>query len=76
MQVPGSTLVASPIVDIPTYHRIQASSEHNAHIIRGIDTFINRKAKHSDRLNTNTDAKTDEDASPISCRRQQSRPMP
>ena len=47
---PGSPLIASPIIDIPTYHPIQASSEYNALIIRVIDTFANRKANDSDRI--------------------------
>ena len=73
---PGPLLIATSIFDIPTYHPIQASKEHNAHIIRVIDTFTNRKANDSDMIKTNADAKTDEDASPISCRRRRSRPTP
>ena len=53
---PGSPLIATQIVDIPTYHSIQASSEHNARIIRIIDTFANRKASNIDLIKTNADA--------------------
>ena len=68
-------MIASPIVDIPTYHPIKASREHNAHIIRVIDAFVNRKANDIDIIKTNADAKIDEDASPISSRRRRRRTM-
>jgi len=56
-------------VDIPINHPIQASMKHHAHIIRNIGTFVNRTSHNTDFFNTNADAKIDEDASPISCRR-------
>ena len=73
---PGSPMIASPIVNIPIYHPIRASREHNARIIRVNDTFTNGKANDIDRIKANAHAKTDEDASPISYRRQRSRPTP
>ena len=72
----NSPLIASPIIDTPIYHPIQASRERNIHIFRIIDTFANRKANAIDLNKTNTDAKIDEDALPISCLRRWSRLTP
>ena len=70
----GSPLLASPIVDIRTYHSMQRSTENNAHVIRIIDTFANRKKTYDiDLIKTNADAETDKDASLISCPRCRSR---
>ena len=43
---------------------MQASKEHNAHIIRVMNQFSNRKASERDLIKLNADAKIDEDASP------------
>ena len=67
-------MIVSPIVDIPIYHPIRASREHDALIIRSIDTFANRKASDIDLCKTNKDANIDDDALPISYRRRLSRP--
>jgi len=66
---PGLPMIASPIVVIPPYHRIQGYREHNARIIRVIDTFANKKENDSDLIKRKAATKIDEDASPISCRR-------
>ena len=73
---PRSPLITSPIVNIPTYHPIQASRQHNAYIIWVVDAFEKRKASDIDRINTNAGSNTDRDASPISYRRRRSRPTP
>jgi len=60
---PGSPLIPSPIVDIPTNHPIQAYREHYAHIIQVMETFVNRKAKTIDRIKVTVDTETDEGTS-------------
>ena len=51
------------MVDIPPFRPMQASREHNAHIIRVIDTFANWKVNDSALIKTDAEAKLDEDAS-------------
>jgi len=71
---PGSPLIAVPIIIIS--HIIQSKDtgiqDHNAHVSRAIETLANRKEIDIELIKPNADAKTDEDASPISCRRRRS----